>query len=236
MSKRFNYIDRPLHIRTGANQDPNHSDYHVETLETAASSSDNDAFLIVDAAGRSFQQARSEQHTGWTDYLTSISTGRVPPASAPSWTSFGPSGNLNAYAFAVNDYIALSGFHINHDIKQGSKIYPHVHWSTDGTDTGLVEWELEFTYCSGHDQANFPAPTVIQVGEAAAGTAWRHMISEASVGDAFTAPEVDSIILMRVKRNSTSPTCSDTVFGLFVDLHVEIERAGTLNKSPNFYL
>ena len=52
------------------------------------------------------------------------------------------------------------GFNINHDIKQGSKIYPHVHWSTDGTDT---------------------------------------------------------------------------VFGLFVDLHVEIERAGTLNKAPDFY-
>ena len=83
---------------------------------------------------------------------------------------------------------------------------------------------------------NFPAPTVIQIGEAAAGTAWRHMVTEASVDDAFVAPEVDSIILMRVKRNSTSPTNTDTVFGLFVDLHVEIDRAATPSKSPDFYV
>lgn len=235
MTKRYNVVDRNLHIRTGAPQDPNHSTYHVDDLETLSSSADTDKLLIVDANGRAYQQARSEQNAGWSDYLTSISTGRVPPANAPSWASFGPSGNLNAYSFSEGDYIALSGFHINHDIKVGSKIYPHVHWSTDGTSTGLVEWELEFTYCAGHNQANFPAPTTVTVGEAAAGTAWRHMVTEVSVGDAFTAPEVDSIILMRVKRNSTSPTNTDAVFGLFVDLHVEIDRAATPSKSPDFY-
>ena len=236
MAKKFNTLDAPLKVRTSAALDPNHGDFHTGDLETLSSNADTDVFVVDDANGRSYQTPRSAQHTGWTDYLTSISSGKVGAANTPTWSAFGPSGNLFAYSFGVDDYIMLAGFHANHDIKQGSKVYPHCHWCTDGTDTGVVDWELEYTFAKGHDQEAFPAPTVVTVSQAASGTAWQHMIAEVSVGDAFTAPEVDSLVLMRLKRASSSPTNGDTVFGLFVDLHVEIERAGTLNKSPSFYV
>lgn len=177
------------------------------------------------------------QTTVWNDYLSSISSGRVPPATAPTWSSFGPSGIQRAYSFAVNDFIYLEGFHILHDIKRNTLIYPHVHWSTDGVDTNTVKWEISYTVAKGHNQEAFPADTTISVEQAGSGTAWQHMISEVSQGSGtFTAPEVDSLILMRVKRVTNGGTDNaDNVFGMFVDLHVEIDRPGTISKSPDFY-
>lgn len=172
----------------------------------------------------------------WFDLLTSINTGKVGAANAPSWTAVGPTGTNYAWAFAVNDYIQLPGFHINHDIKRGSKVYPHVHWTTNGTSTNTVKWELSYTIAKGHNQEAFPADTVINVEQAGSGTAWQHMISESADVDAFDAPEVDSIVLMRLRRVTNGGTDNaDTVFGLFVDLHYQMERTGTLNKSPDFY-
>jgi hypothetical protein len=247
MATKFTPI--PLAVLTGTETPPTKASAvrQLTELDVRNQAVSGDLFLMTDANGRAYSIEKTvlgkymntgvfdPNETYWTDYLTPIGTGKVPPAAAPTWTAFGPSGNIFAYAFAEGDYIFVGGFHINHDIKRGSKVYPHVHWTTDGTSTGLVEWEIEFTYCKGHNQEAFPAPTVVTVGSAASGTAWQHMISEVVTGDAFDAPEVDSIVLMRIKRNSTSPTNEDAVYGLFVDMHVQIERSGTLNKAPDFY-
>lgn len=172
--------------------------------------------------------------TLWTDYLAPMSTAKLPAANYPTWAAFGPSGNIYAYNFAEGDFIFLAGFHINHDIKAGSKMYPHVHWATSGTSTEVVEWEIEYTMAKGHNQEAFPAPSTVTVSQAASSTPWQHQISEATTETAIDAPEVDSLLLMRLLRTTTGNN-TDSVFGLFVDLHVEIDRVGTKNKSPNFY-
>lgn len=184
------------------------------------------------------QNFNHENATGvWQDYLTSISTGKVGAANTPTWTAFGPTGTNFAWAFGINDYIQLAGFHVLHDVKPGSLFYPHVHWTTNGTSTNTVKWELSYTYAGGHNQAAFPADTVITLEQAGSGTAWKHMITEVATGvGTFTAPEVDSLIMMRVRRITNGGTeNTDTVFGMFVDIHYLSDRAGTKNKSPDFY-
>ena len=115
-------------------------------------------------------------------------------------------------------------------------MYPHVHWTTNGTNTNTVKWELIYTYAKGHNQEAFPTETTINLEQAGSGTAWQHMIVEASDAQAFTAPEVDSLILMRVRRVTNGGTDNtDQVFGLFVDIHYQKDRFGTPQKSPNFY-
>ena len=113
---------------------------------------------------------------GWRDLRTSLTTAEVPPANAPTLTAFGPSGTLKRYAFAVNDYLEFD-LHVDHDYWPGSLAYFHVHWSTNGTSTNTVKWELTYTLAQGHNQANFPANQVITVEEAAQGTTWRHMVT-----------------------------------------------------------
>lgn len=171
----------------------------------------------------------------WEDNLSSLITSK-PGATAPTLRAFGPSGTNQQMDFAINDFVYTSSFHIKHDIKPESKIYPHVHWSTNGTDTNAVWWELSYTYAKGHNQEAFPADTVLVLKQAGSGTAWQHMITEASDAEAFTAPEVDSLILMRFRRVTNGGTDNtDQTFGIFVDLHYQKDRFGTPQKAPDFY-
>ena len=176
------------------------------------------------------------QETGWKDILSSVSGAKVPASSAPVTTAFGVSGNQQQYAFAINDYVILNPFHLNHDIKPNGLAYFHVHWSTSGTDVNTVKWEIEHMYANGHNQAAFPAPTTISVEEAASATAWQHMVTEVGVGDAITMLEPDGLILPVLKRVTNGGTDNAaSVFGLQVDLHYESDRDTTPNKAPNFY-
>lgn len=173
---------------------------------------------------------------GWKDIVFPLNTAGVPTNSAPAMTAFGPSGTREELAFDLNDYCFVGPLHINHDAKPGGLAYIHVHWSTNGTSTATVKWQFEMMRAKGHNQANFGAPTIITLEQAAAGTAWRHMIAEVPIGDALTLTEPDELILLTVKRITNGGTNNtDAVFGLCVDLHYESDRHATVNKAPNFY-
>ena len=171
----------------------------------------------------------------WADNLATLTSARIPAVGGPTWTAFGPSGDIYQYAFSKGD-VAFLAFHINHDIAEDSPHYFHVHWTTDGTHTGNVVWEIEYMYARGHDQEAFPAPTTITLTQAGSGTAWQHMIVECTDDEAFTVDEPDGLVLVMVSRkNVAADTNTDTVFGLFVDLHYQADRVGTPQKAPDFY-
>jgi len=170
---------------------------------------------------------------GWKDLEMSI-VGSSPGVSAPVLAVFGPTGNIKQLKFIVGNSVYLAG-HVEHDIKVGSTMYPHVHWTTNGTSTNTVKWEISYVAAAGHNQANFPVDAVITVEEAAQGTAWRHMITEDPVG--FPALEIDSIFIAELKRitNGGSEN-TDDVFGLYMDLHYESQQYGTPGRTPDFYV
>ena len=176
--------------------------------------------------------------TLFADMLAPVGGATVPPSLAPAPANFGPAHTpqRREYRFDVGDYVFIQPFHINHDIKPGGKAYIHVHWSSDGTNTGLVAWELTIMRALGHDQANFGTPFVITLEQAAVGTAWRHMIVEAAEIDVITMSEPDELISVTLRRVAPSTgSNADEIFGLMVDLHYELDRRGTPNKAPNFY-
>ena len=176
------------------------------------------------------------QTTGWKDMLSPLSAAGVPTSNAPTMTAFGPSGKREELAFAVNDYCFPLPFHVNHDVKVNGDAYVHVHWTTNGTSTNTVKWEMEITRSLGHGQAAFGAPITVSVEQAASGTAWQHMVAEVSVSDKLVLTEPDELILVTLTRVTNGATDnSDTVFGLLCDLHYESDRDATLNKAPNFF-
>jgi hypothetical protein len=177
------------------------------------------------------------QATGWRDMLAPLSAAGVPPSSAPVMTAF-VVGTVarREYAFDVNDLLYVQPFHVDHDVKPGGKGYLHVHWTTNGTSTATVKWEFQIARALGHDQANFAQVTTVTVEQAAAGTAYRHMVTEVSDANALTLTEPDELILVTIKRITNGGTNNtDTVFGLMVDIHYETDRGSTPNKAPNFY-
>lgn len=178
----------------------------------------------------------SKWSQGWKDLTASVSSAKVPPASAPTATNFGTTHTpaRQEYAFSVNDYIYIEPFHVDHDVMPNSTAYIHVHWSTNGTDTGNVQWRCHIQRALGHDQAAFAYITSIDIEQAASGTAWQHMVAEDTVG--ITLYEPDELILVTLQRISASSNeNTDTVFGLTVDFHYRSDRETTPNKAPNFY-
>lgn len=173
----------------------------------------------------------------WYDMLAPISSaGRRGATSDFDWTEYDGTG-IYQPDFDINeDGIAV--FHINHDVKRGALMYPHVHWSTDGIDTNPVHWELNYVYANRDDVTPTvfsPKQTITLIGTPS-GTAFTHMVTEVSDSNAVTMFEVDSIILMQIKRITNGATeNTDVVFGHFVDIHYQRERFGTISRSPDFY-
>jgi hypothetical protein len=175
---------------------------------------------------------------GWFDLLAPISASGVPSSNAPTWQSFGPAAprQRRELAFNIGDYVFVQAFHTNHDMKPNSKAYFHVHWATNGTSTLPVRWELGIQRALGHNQANFGAPTIYTIEQAAHGTAWRHMVTEMSDAQAITITEPDELILVTLCRVSNGGTDNpDRVFALNGDFHYERDRDATPRKAPNFY-
>lgn len=173
---------------------------------------------------------------GWCDLVSPLVIEGVPPASAPEYLPFGPSGLRRELAFAVGDYAYAKAFHVNHDMKPNGKALVHVHWTTDGTNTQPVKWEFQISRALGHQQAYFGAETSYFVTQAGWNGAWRHMIAEVDIADALTLTEPDELILVTVRRVTNGATeNAATVFALCVDFHYESDRNATPQRSPNFY-
>ena len=174
---------------------------------------------------------------GFKDLVSALTSAGVPNQNAPTPASFGTTtigDPYQALSFANGDYVFCEPLHMNHDMKPNGLGYIHVHWSSGGTSTNIVDWQLTIRRAKGHNQATFAnTEVVITLSEAASGTPWQHMIVEADITDVLTLTEPDELLLVTLKRSSATNT--DTIFGLMVDLHYEADRDSTPNKEPNFY-
>jgi len=173
---------------------------------------------------------------GWNDITADISAGRAIGANAPTWTTY--RNGISAYAF---DNVTMNEiwifFHIKHDYAEGTSVYPHIHWGPDTTSTGVVRWGFEYTIARGHDQEIFPASTIVYINhDITVDKQYQHIISEVTDGDSFNAFEADTLILMRIFRDTgdAADTFPDSVFAFEVDIHFQLDRASTKNKAPPF--
>jgi hypothetical protein len=147
--------------------------------------------------------------------------------------AFGPTGNIKQYAFGIGDSVYFTG-HVDHDWLVDSLAFFHTHWTTNGTNTQPVRWEVNYTIAKGHNQEAYPAEKQIILTEAATGTPWQHMITEDTAG--FSLVETDSVVCFEVKRVTNGGTDNtDTVFLLTSDLHYQVGQHATPQKAPNFF-
>ncbi len=169
---------------------------------------------------------------GWRDMIAHLSSAKLAGVSDPSYNVI--TGNIRGYQFAVGNEAWIT-FHVDHDMKQGAIMYPHIHWTTVGTSTNTVKWELRYTMANGHSAGAFPAETLITFGPTAAtGTSLTHRVTEDATGVATPLP--DTLILCHIKRVTNGGTeNTDPVFGLTVDWHYPTQQYATKNRTPNFY-
>jgi hypothetical protein len=194
--------------------------------------------LSHDEMDANFADLDARTAMGWKDLVSPIA---ATPGSvaAPTLEAFQTAGTLQRkeYAFAIDDYVWLTPFHVLHDIKADgtSKAYLHVHWSTNGTQTNTVKWEFHVQRAL-RSTAAFGAPTVISVTGTPSGVAYTHEVTEVADVDALTLTQPDELILVSLKRVTNGGTNNtNLVYGLMVDMHYEAGQASTINKAAPFW-
>lgn len=174
----------------------------------------------------------------WRDLTAPITSNSGVGISSPNWEVF--YGDFSAMLFLKNKVQSIQVcFHMDHDYALGTDIFPHVHWMPKTPyEAGTVRWGIEIILAQGHQQDGFNRPPeTIYIEQAAAdGILNPHMVAESAVGYYDDRLEPDTLIYCRVFRDSGHPndTAGD-VFGLTVDMHIQIDDIGTPSKAPDFY-
>lgn len=187
-----------------------------------------------------FAELDSRTKAGWRDNIVEI---KVDSSSPNAPTLGAVRGGILAWQFFPNELTeAYSAFHIDHDYKLGTKLYLHVHWVCTSANIGIVRWGFEFTVAKGHQQQAFPAPTTVYVEQATTGVSHMHYVAEVSEANAIDGAaigiEPDTVIMCRVFRDGAhaNDTLEEPVFGVFLDLHYQADKATTPGKVPDFFI
>ena len=175
---------------------------------------------------------------GWNDLIGNFSKGKLPPSSAPAWEEF--IAGFSAYSFEIGDSIQVE-MHVEHDYKNLSDFFPHVHWMSQTGEPNAVAWELSYTVAKGHQQtvgSVFTTGTVMPVlSQTPEATPLTHMVVEDENGQSDSKFEVDSFLYLNIKRvsNGTGTEHVGKVFGITADIHYQTDRNSTKNRLPDFY-
>lgn len=172
--------------------------------------------------------------TVWDDLPPSPIIGARLGSSAPTLATF--VGNVEQYTFdATNDYV-IGATEITHKWKEGTTIYPHIHWATNGTnanDRG-VKWSLEYTIGDSAEAFAGAATTVVDVTIPLATADRTHLISDFDTAITGTNYRIGAYICWRLSRVATAHANGAPAadpFGLAVGFHAECERIGSRTMS-----
>lgn len=175
--------------------------------------------------------------SGWKDNVGVLQPNNYSSETSPLYMDIGNGTWMNCFS-DISNKSAFIDLHINHDYKIGSKVYPHIHWIPLSTSTGTVKWDVEYIIAKGHQQSEIltGALTKVSLTQNGKGLIGEHFIAEFNDSQAFTVPEPDTIVRMKITRDAESSI--DTFYGLvaafIVDIHYESDHNSTIGRLPNF--
>lgn len=168
----------------------------------------------------------------WDDLRVSLDKGSV----AASLDYFTGSSGPQIYFFRNNASDEAMSFMVQlpHTWKEGTTIYPHIHWSPRASASGNVEWVFEYSWVnySPSTPQVFPAITTSAVVASGPFTAKSHMITGLTTSNAGidgTGKKISSILMCRILRNSsrTNDTFNEDAGVLFIDFHIMVDATGS---------
>ena len=176
---------------------------------------------------------------GWNDYLTSGLALPKGGSGQPTLKTF--RGAIKQLAFTGtggSTEESWTNIHILHDYTDGTKAYPHVHWShNNASPSGDVVWKIAYSVSKGHSAGVFSAETIVTLQQTA-DAQYTHQIIETTEPNAIAATnlEPDTVIMMRIYRDPTdgNDDFEDDAFLLFIDLHIESDGNLTNEKITPF--
>ena len=167
----------------------------------------------------------------WKDLIiSSFALGQG--ASAPDTINYLAAGGLKILGFDGSVTLEqLYGSHeMQHDYKEGSNIYFHVHWCATTANAGNVKWQLEYSWVNQNETA--PVSTTISIIQAAGGTAWVHKLAEFPVISG-QSKKIGSVIEFRIYRdpNDAADTYPNDAALKNIGIHYQDDLPGSRSRT-----
>jgi hypothetical protein len=151
-------------------------------------------------------------------------------ATAPTLRTF--ISDIEQFTFdAANDYV-IGATEIIHTWQEGTVIYPHIHWVTNGSELAAkgVQWQLKYTIADA--TSAFGAQVTLAVDTPIpAGTPDRtHFVNDFAPSISGVGYNINSYILWRLERIATAQPGGEPAaepFGLAVGFHVLMDTLGS---------
>jgi len=168
----------------------------------------------------------------WDDLRVTMDKG----SSAAILDWFSGSSGPQIWYFRYNASVEAMSFTVQlpHNWKEGTTIFPHLHWSPKATGSGNVEWNFEYTWqnYTTPTPAAFPAittSTVISNGPFVANTHNITSLTTNNLGLSASGKNISSILVCRIWRNgsATNDTYQENAGLLFVDFHYQLDTFGS---------
>lgn len=170
---------------------------------------------------------------GWDDLRVPVNAVKVAATKVPTLTTY-KGGHVYAFADQAvegNEEQVTFVCQIPHGYKQGSSIYPHVHWVGQDNTEGNVRWKL--TYSWANITEAFAAEADIYVDAANSTTTDTHNMASFSAISGV-GKTISSMLICSLTRNSSHD--NDTFTGksaylLEFDFHIEMDSVGSNTES-----
>lgn len=166
----------------------------------------------------------------WDDLRVSLDKGSSSATIDYIWGSEGP----QIYFFRNNAVSAMSFVvQIPHSWKEGTTIYPHIHWMPRTTGTGNMVWNFDYSWQNYNPTTPlaFPTYTTNTIVTEGPFTANTHRISSLVPAEGLTVAEnkISSILICRIWRDpaNTDDTYSADAGVLSFDIHFQIDTVGS---------
>jgi hypothetical protein len=121
-----------------------------------------------------------------------------------------------------------------HSWKEGSTIYPHVHWTPKATLSGTVEWNFEYSWQNYNSTTPIAFPgittnSIVSEAGLVTGTHHKTSLTASNAGIDGTNMKISSLLICRIWRNSstTGDTYNDDAGLLSFDIHFQIDTVGS---------
>lgn len=202
------------------------ADGHLRTDVVAASD------LLVDCGA---QKTIELQTTVYDDYVTPISPATFRGASNnPTLTKLFDDGagstGIWAYVFVNGDEVLVT-VQLPHRWKEGTTIYPHIHFMCTSDVDPADNFGIEFEYTWADINEDFPANTTLTTTDISTGVNTDDMHQFANIpaaGINGAGHTISSVLLCRIKRVAAiADDYADGVAILDFDVHYEINTMGS---------
>jgi hypothetical protein len=169
--------------------------------------------------------------TIWDDLRVSALTTKLPASGQPSFSQFADDGasSTGVYTYFFSDSTEQSVFftiQMPHGYKFGTNLYPHVHWAPQSTDTGQVDWFLEYTIANL--DGLFGNTNTVTMSDNGSGTINAHQMTEEAIIDGSNLT-LSHMLICRLYRNGGqgNDDFSGNAAFLEFDIHFEQDTIGS---------